>query len=251
MKANQLFDDRIEHDRYPLSVTRPAKSPLIESRGVVLAFGQDQALRGVSVKIGHGESVSLTGPSGSGKSSLLYCLSSLIRPTSGAVFFDGEDIGGLSEEDRCTLRRTCFGFVFQSAELIPELTLAENVALPMELRRGGGARRAHKRALALMDSLGIAELAGRRPTQVSGGQAQRAAIARAMINEPAVLFADEPTGALDRQNGDGVFASLMQLTRDAGSTLVLVTHDEKLAERTGTRVALRDGQIAEPSAVPA
>ncbi|MGI8418211.1 MAG: ABC transporter ATP-binding protein [Nakamurella sp.] len=213
---------------------------------MVLSYGQDHALRGVSVRMGPGESISLTGPSGSGKSSLLYCLSGLIRPTTGGVFFAGEDIGGLSDEDRCSLRRECFGFVFQSAELIPELTLVENVALPLELRRGGGARKARARAVALLELLGIAELAGRRPTQVSGGQAQRTAIARAMINEPAVLFADEPTGALDHANGEAVFSLLMKLTQQAGTTLVLVTHDDRLADRTGRRIQLLDGQVMSP-----
>lgn len=213
---------------------------------MVLAFGQDHALSGVSLTIHPGESVFLTGPSGSGKSSLLYCLSGLIQPTAGTVEFEGEDVGALSNEERCTLRRNKFGFVFQSAELISELTLVENVALPMELRRGGGPRRARRRALTLLGLLGIEDLANRRPTQVSGGQAQRASIARAMINEPAVLFADEPTGALDRTNGEAVFAALTGLTREAGTALVLVTHDEKLADRADRRIRLRDG-LVEPA----
>ncbi len=216
---------------------------MIECKGVVLAFGQDHAFSGVSLTVRPGESVFLTGPSGSGKSSLLYCLSGLIQPTDGTVEFEGEDVGALSHEERCTLRRNKFGFVFQSAELIPELTLVENVALPMELRRGGGQRRARKRALTLLGLLGIEDLANRRPTQVSGGQAQRASIARAMINEPAALFADEPTGALDRTNGEAVFAALTGLTREAGTALVLVTHDEKLADRADRRIRLRDGLI--------
>lgn len=213
----------------------------LRAEGLSLAYGSTVALADAGVTVDPGEVVAVVGPSGSGKSTLLYCLSGLQRPDAGSVVLDGVDLTALSDDDLVRVRRERFGFVFQFAELVPELSIAENVALPLELL-GRGRREVRARSAAILERLGIADLAGRKPDQVSGGQAQRAAVARALVHEPAVVFADEPTGALDTANGQVVLDALVALAVVQGSSVVLVTHDERVADAAGRRIEVRDGR---------
>ena len=216
-------------------------SDVLVGSGLRLGYGSTVALAGVDVSVAAGDVLAVTGRSGSGKSSLLYCLAGLVAPDEGSVMFDGVDLARAPVDVRAAVRRRHFGFVFQFAELVPELTLRENIGLPLELNgTRGRARRA--RVDELVEVLGLAEHADRRPSRVSGGQAQRAAVARAVAHSPQVLFADEPTGALDTQNAELVLASLLTLAREAGTAIVLVTHDERVAERAPARVEMRDGR---------
>ena len=198
------------------------------------------ALRGVSFRIDPGEFVAIVGPSGSGKSTLLGLLAGLDRPTSGVVSLDGTDLGRLSEDDRARLRRERIGFVFQSFQLIPTLTARENVQVPLELRGGGGAR---ERADELLSRVGLAGREHHYPAQLSGGEQQRVAVARAFIHAPSILFADEPTGNLDAATGNRIIELLEELNRERGTTLVLVTHDTELAARTRRVIRLADGAV--------
>jgi putative ABC transport system ATP-binding protein len=206
------------------------------------SFGPTVALAYANVTVGPGERVALVGPSGSGKTTLLYCLAGLLRPDQGVVSFGGRDLAGLSDEERSAVRLRSFGFVFQFAELVPELTLRENIALPMDLL-GVPRRRRAGRVDDLIHRLGLTGSADRRPARVSGGQVQRAAVARAVAHSPAVVFADEPTGALDSANGEVVVDLLFELSREQGTALVLVTHDPQLAARADRTVELRDGRV--------
>jgi putative ABC transport system ATP-binding protein len=196
----------------------------------------------VSVEVKAGESVALVGPSGSGKTTLLYCLAGLLQPDSGTVAFKGKDLGALGDDGRTELRQRAFGFVFQSAELVPELTLRENISLPLELNRVPAKER-RTRVDGLLERLGLGEHADRRAVRVSGGQAQRAAVARAIVHRPAVVFADEPTGALDSANGAVVVDLLWELAKEQQSAIVLVTHDQELARRADRTVTLLDGAV--------
>ena len=205
-------------------------------------------LRDVSFEIGAGEFVAIVGPSGSGKSTLLGLLAGLDVATRGTVRLDGTDLERLSEDDRARLRGEKVGFVFQSFQLIPTLTALENVQVPLELRgETGGAARAAE----LLARVGLAGRTGHYPTQLSGGEQQRVAIARAFANQPRILFADEPTGNLDAATGGRIIELLETLNRDAGTTIVLVTHDASLAERTQRIIRLRDGAVVSDDAVRA
>jgi len=215
---------------------------MLEARDVTLSYGITPALRDVSLRIDAGASVALMGASGSGKSSLLHCLAGVIVPDTGRVLVDGTDITGLSDRDRSRLRLERMGVVFQFGDLVPELTLVENVMLPLQLL-GRRTRSARARALELLDRLGIADLADSRTGAVSGGQAQRAAVARALAQEPAVVLADEPTGALDSVNAEAVLDALVDLARDTGAALLVVTHDNVVASHLDTLVTLHDGAI--------
>ncbi|GAA4841372.1 ABC transporter ATP-binding protein [Luteimicrobium xylanilyticum] len=212
----------------------------LSGTGLTLTYGATVALAGASVTVAPGEVVALVGPSGSGKTSLLYCLSGLARPSSGQVLVGDIELTALDDAGLVAVRREHFGFVFQFSELVPELTLAENVALPLELLKAGR-RDTRRRVAELLERLGIGDLGGRYPAQVSGGQAQRAAVARALVHRPAVVFADEPTGSLDSANTDTVLSALVELSRDTGSSIVLVTHDDKVATAADRRVFVRDG----------
>lgn len=227
------------------SSTRDETAPagvLLEALDLTLAYGPVVALARASVVLGPGEVVTLTGPSGSGKSSLLLCLAGILRPDSGTVRYGGKAISRTSEDERSRLRRESFGFVFQFAELVPELTLWENVSLPLELN--GVRRRDRLRQVEdMLGRLGIAEQAGRRPGQVSGGQVQRAAVARALIHRPRVVFADEPTGSLDRRNGELVLEALLNLAAEDGAAVVIATHDPTVAA-LGREVSMLDGRVA-------
>jgi putative ABC transport system ATP-binding protein len=198
------------------------------------------ALQNVSFQVEPGETVAIVGPSGSGKTTLLGLLAGLDRPTSGRVLLDGTDLGALSEDDRARLRREKIGFVFQSFQLIPTLTARENVAVPLDLAgNGGGAARADE----LLERVGLGGRGHHYPAQLSGGEQQRVALARAFIHRPSILFADEPTGNLDAATGARIIELMMELNRELGTTLVLVTHDLELAGRARRVIRLADGAV--------
>jgi len=222
--------------------------PVIEARDVVRSFGQTPALRGASVSVPRGEILVVMGPSGSGKSTLLHCMAGILVPESGEVWFEGRRIDTMRESERSALRRDRFGFVFQFGQLVPELTAEENVALPLLL---GGVRRgeALARAREWFGRLGLDGLERHRSGEMSGGQAQRVALARGLVAGPEVLFADEPTGALDSLAGEQVMNLLTAAARDQGTTLILVTHDPRVAAYAAREVIVRDGTVTSP--VPA
>jgi putative ABC transport system ATP-binding protein len=219
-------------------------SPLLSGRHLCLSFGPTTALAGVDISVAAGEVVAVMGPSGSGKSTLLHVLAGILVPDSGEVWLDGECTSTWPDRRRAELRLRRFGFVFQFGELVPELTLAENVALPLELT-GTRRREATRLAHDMLASLGLDAEADRRAGEVSGGQAQRAAAARAVVIRPAVLFADEPTGALDTITGEAVLERLVTLSRRHGSAVVLVTHEARVAAYADREVVIRDGRIAD------
>ncbi|WBB73395.1 ABC transporter ATP-binding protein [Micromonospora sp. WMMD1128] len=214
----------------------------LEARGVVRAYGPTPALRGVTLDVAEGEILAVTGPSGCGKSTLLHCLAGILRPDAGQVTWRGERIDTWSESARSRLRRTEFGVLFQFGQLVAELTAAENVALPL-LLAGTGRRAARTAALTWLERLGVAEVADARPGEMSGGQQQRCALSRALVTEPRVLFADEPTGALDTLAGEQVLTQLVRLAREQRTTVVLVTHEPRIAAYADREVSLRDGMV--------
>ncbi len=216
-------------------------SPLIEACDISLSFGATPALRGASVAAEPGEIVAVMGPSGSGKSTLLHCLAGILVPGAGQVRFRGERVDTWDETARSTFRRDHCGFVFQFGQLVPELTAEENVALPLLI---GGVRRglALEQARSWFDRLDLAGLEGRRSGELSGGQAQRVALARGLVADPAVLFADEPTGALDSLAGERVMELLVSSARDKGITVILVTHEARVAAYADREVIVRDGR---------
>ncbi|MCX5263375.1 ABC transporter ATP-binding protein [Streptomyces sp. NBC_00199] len=202
------------------------------------------AVRNAEISLGRGEVVAITGQSGSGKSSLLYCLAGVLPVSRGEVRFAGHALGDLDDEALSALRREQFGFVFQYGELLPELTVEENAALPLRL---AGQRKDQALAVAgeVLDRLGLAKLRDRRPSQVSGGQCQRVAVARALVHKPAVVFADEPTGSLDSGNAAAVLEEFLSLARSQGTAVVLVTHDSQVAARADIRYTMCDGELKE------
>lgn len=200
------------------------------------------ALQGVDLAAAPGESIAVMGPSGCGKTTLLHCLAGIIRPTSGQVHVRGTDLAQLSDAGRTRLRRSDFGFVFQDGQLLPELTAEENVMLPHMLA-GASRAAAAQAAREWLDALGLGQFTSRRPGQLSGGQAQRVAIGRALAGSPAVVFADEPTGALDQATGHAVLDLLVGATARTGAALVLVTHDPAVARACSRTVHMQDGQI--------
>ncbi|MFG2053049.1 ABC transporter ATP-binding protein [Micromonospora sp. NPDC048930] len=214
----------------------------VEARDVHLSFGETPALRGASVAVAPGEIVAIMGPSGSGKSTLLHCLAGILVPDAGEIHFDGRRIDTLTEHERSMLRRDQFGFVFQFGQLVPELTAEENVALPLLL---GGVKRdaALKEARPWFERLGLAGLERRRSGELSGGQAQRVALARGLVARPGALFADEPTGALDSLTGEQVMDLLVASAREQGTTVVLVTHEARVAAYADRQVIVRDGKV--------
>jgi putative ABC transport system ATP-binding protein len=216
---------------------------LLESRVIVKAFGQTEALRGASIGAARGEILAIMGPSGSGKSTLLHCLAGIFPPDSGEIWFDGRRLDTLSETERTRLRRTAFGFVFQFGQLVPELTAADNVVLPLLLNRAGR-KAAYQKADSWLARLGIGDKGARRTGELSGGEAQRVAVARALAMTPAVIFADEPTGSLDSLAGEKVMDLLTSLAREQGTTVVMVTHDSQVAAYADRRVMVRDGLVS-------
>ena len=229
--------------------------PVIEGRCLVKSFGRTPALNCASVAVAPAEMLAVMGPSGSGKSTLLHCLAGIFIPDAGEVYFEGRRIDPLGETRRSQMRRRDFGFVFQFGQLVPELTVEDNIALPLLL--GGMARRdAYATARSWLPRLGLDGLGPRRTGEVSGGEAQRVALARALVHHPKVLFADEPTGSLDSLTGEHVMELLVSVTRAEGTTVVLVTHEARVAAYADRMVLVRDGHvtIAEPpaaSSIPA
>jgi putative ABC transport system ATP-binding protein len=224
-------------------------STALEARGVALSFGPTPALRGADLSVAAGEIVAVMGPSGSGKSTLLHCLAGILVPDAGEIHVGGRRTDTLSEAQRSELRRDHFGFVFQFGQLVPELTAEENVALPLLL---AGIRRAPAiaRARDWFARLGLDGLQGRRSGELSGGQAQRVALARGLVNAPQVLFADEPTGALDSLTGEQVMDLLVDSAREQGTTVVLVTHEARVAAYADRCVLVRDGRVTSWSPDP-
>jgi putative ABC transport system ATP-binding protein len=217
-------------------------SAIIEARGVVKSFGQTPALRGAAIAVRQGEILAVMGPSGSGKSTLLHCLAGILVLDQGEVWFAGQRLDSLGETGRSELRRDKFGFVFQSGQLVPELTAEENVALPLLLC---GTRRAAALAEARtwFGRLALDGLGRRRSGELSGGQAQRVALARGMVTGPQVLFADEPTGSLDSVSGEMVMSLMTRTAREQGTTVILVTHDARVAAYADREVIVRDGTV--------
>jgi putative ABC transport system ATP-binding protein len=216
---------------------------IIEARGVVKSFGQTPALRGASVSAAAGEILAVMGPSGSGKSTLLHCLAGILTPGEGEVWFAGSRLDTKREAERSAVRRDRFGFVFQFGQLVPELTAEENVALPLLL---AGTRRpaALTEARAWFVRLGLDGLEQRRSGELSGGQAQRVALARGLVAGPEVLFADEPTGSLDSVAGEHVMNLLTATAREQGTTVILVTHEARVAAYADREVIVRDGKVS-------
>ncbi|MEU8256883.1 ABC transporter ATP-binding protein [Micromonospora inaquosa] len=223
-------------------------SVMLEARDVEFSFGQTPALRGASVAVEAGEILAVMGPSGSGKSTLLHCLAGILVPDSGEILFDGARIDAMAETERSGLRRDRFGFVFQFGQLVPELTAVENVALPL-LLSGVRRRQALPRAYDWFARLGLDGLERRRSGELSGGQAQRVALARGLVAEPQVLFADEPTGALDSLTGEQVMDLLVGAAREQGTTVILVTHEPRIAAYADREVMVRDGRVNAPDRV--
>jgi putative ABC transport system ATP-binding protein len=227
----------------PAGAAPPAAAKLIEARDLHLSFGETPALRGASLGVRPGEIVAVMGPSGSGKSTLLHCLAGILVPDRGEVLLGGQRLDTLSDERRSALRRDRFGFVFQSGQLVPELTAEENVALPLLLsgaRRGPATTAARK----WFPALGLDGLEQRRSGELSGGQAQRVALARGLVADPEVLFADEPTGSLDSVSGELVMDLLTAAVRERGTTVILVTHDARVAAYADREVVVRDGTVS-------
>ncbi|MFB7824060.1 ABC transporter ATP-binding protein [Streptomyces hydrogenans] len=217
-------------------------APLLEATGLSKAYGPTAALSGADFALRAGEVVAVMGPSGSGKSTLLHCLAGIVRPDAGTLAYDGRDITALSDTARSALRRTDFGFVFQFGQLVPELSCVENVALPLRLN-GEKRKAAEARALEWLARLEVDDTATKRPGEISGGQGQRVAVARALVSSPRVIFADEPTGALDSLNGERVMRLLTDASRDTGAAVVLVTHEARVAAWSDREVVVRDGSV--------
>ncbi|WP_103349508.1 ABC transporter ATP-binding protein [Amycolatopsis sp. CA-128772] len=224
-------------------------TPLLVGRGLHKSFGPTRALDGAGLSVSAGEVLAIMGSSGSGKSTLLHCLAGIIRPDAGTISYRGADLAGMDDKGRSALRRTDFGFVFQFGQLVPELSCLENVALPLRLT-GSRRKQAEARAADWLARLEVGELAKRRPGDVSGGQAQRVAVARALVTGPKVVFADEPTGALDSLNGEKVMQLLTQAARESHAAVVLVTHEPRVAAYSDREVTVLDGRTLdrEPAA---
>lgn len=222
---------------------------LVYATGVEKSFGNSPALRGVDLTADRGEIVAITGPSGSGKSTLLHCLAGIIRPDAGSIVVAGHRIEAATEDERSRLRRTEVGVLFQFGHLVPELTAVENVAMPL-LLTGTARKKAVAAAMTWLDRFGVADLADKRPTQMSGGQAQRVAAGRAMVTDPLVVMADEPTGALDTLAGERVMTAVTHAARTQGITVLLVTHDARIAAYADREIVVRDGLIDNASSLP-
>ena len=223
-------------------MTEVKHAPVITGTHLSKSFDQTVALDDVDVAVSAGESLAVMGPSGSGKSTLLHCLAGVLAPDSGLVALGSLRIDQMGERKRSALRRTSFGFVFQDGQLLTELPADENVALPLMLD-GMSRRKAVSRAQEWLDRLGLSGMERRRPGQLSGGQAQRVAVARALVIEPMVVFADEPTGSLDQATGTETMRLLVESTTDQNAALIVVTHDPQVARHCDRIVEVRDGWI--------
>jgi putative ABC transport system ATP-binding protein len=239
-----LATDRPEPDA--LGRVEPGGGPppvVISAAGLVKRFGQTEALRGIDFSLARGEIVAVMGPSGSGKSTLLHCMAGILAPDAGTVTFEGRQIERLSEGERTRLRRTAFGFVFQFGQLVPELSALENVALPLLLNN---VKRSVAEAAAAVwfPRLSLEGMERRRPGDMSGGQAQRVAVARALVTEPAVVFADEPTGSLDTIAGEQVMELLTAAAAEQNTSVLLVTHEARVAAYAQREIVVRDGRVS-------
>lgn len=215
---------------------------MIEIKGINKSYGSLQVLRDVNATIGNGEIVSIVGPSGVGKTTLLQIAGTLDTPDSGRVIYDGVDVLSLSEKKLSAFRNSHIGFVFQFHQLLPEFTALENVAIPA-LIKGDRAADAYKRAAELIDYMGLSGRADHKPAALSGGEKQRIAVARALMNRPSVIFADEPSGSLDSRNKEELHRLFFDLRREFSQTFVIVTHDESLAMMCDRVLTMRDGVI--------
>lgn len=215
---------------------------ILQAKDIKKSFGLTPALRGADLEVKRGEILAIMGTSGSGKSTLLHCLAGIFKPDSGEVWFDGQRLDQMNEEKRTRLRRTSFGFVFQFGQLVPELTAEDNVALPLLLNKVNRSK-AYKTADSWFPKLGIESMEKHRTGEMSGGQSQRVALARALAIEPKVLFADEPTGSLDSLSSEQVMELLVSAAREQGTTVILVTHDPRIAAYADREVTVRDGTV--------
>jgi len=215
---------------------------MIQVHGVTKSFGSLQVLKGIDLQVSRGEVVAIVGPSGAGKTTLLQIMGTLDRPDKGEVIIDGQSMSRLSANKLAHFRNKNIGFVFQFHQLLPEFTALENVMIPA-LIRGTGKREARKRAQELLDFMGLADRAEHKPSQLSGGEKQRVAVARALTNHPAVVFADEPSGSLDTHNKEELHRLFFDLRDRMGQTFVIVTHDNSLASQTDRTIHMLDGSI--------
>ncbi|MGW6856490.1 ABC transporter ATP-binding protein [Streptomyces xanthophaeus] len=218
----------------------PAGS-LLAATDLRKTYGSTRALDGAEFSVHPGEVVAVMGPSGSGKSTLLHCLAGIVTPDSGSITYAGRELSAMNDAARSALRRSEFGFVFQFGQLVPELTCVENVALPLRLT-GVKRKEAERTALHWMEKLQVEDLGRKRPGEISGGQGQRVAVARALVTQPRVIFADEPTGALDSLNGELVMQLLTETARSANAAVVLVTHETRVAAYSDREIVVRDGR---------
>lgn len=227
----------------PMSSTETEKAlPILAARGLAKTHGRTQALRGASVELHSGEILAVTGTSGSGKSTLLHCLAGIVRPDEGSVVYAEQRLDQLPEQRLSELRRTEFGVVFQFGQLIPELTALDNVALPL-LLAGASRKDSQERADEWLERFGVRGQGELRPGEMSGGQAQRVSLARALVTGPKVVFADEPTGALDSLASEGVLTAFAHTARESGTAVLLITHDAQVAAYADREVHLRDGVV--------
>ncbi|MCP3755697.1 ABC transporter ATP-binding protein [Streptomyces sp. NPDC056773] len=214
---------------------------LLSATDLRKTYGTTHALDGAEFSIHAGEVVAIMGPSGSGKSTLLHCLAGIVTPDSGTITYAGRELSAMNDAERSALRRGEFGFVFQFGQLVPELTCVENVALPLRLT-GVKRKQAERTALEWMERLQVDDLGRKRPGEVSGGQGQRVAVARSLVTNPRLIFADEPTGALDSLNGELVMQLLTEAARSTNAAVVLVTHETRVAAYSDREIVVRDGK---------
>ena len=215
---------------------------IISAKNIKKSYGQTSVLHGVSLDVKQGEVLAIMGPSGSGKSTLLHSLAAIIPVDSGEILFGGRNIGKFSDNKRSILRRTAFGFVFQFSQLVPELTVIDNVALPL-LLNGVSRNKAYTEAKKWLEAVGLADKHESTPGEISGGQMQRVAIARGMVVRPKILFADEPTGSLDSLTSEHVMELFIKTAKDNGMTVIMVTHEPSIAAYADREIVVRDGQI--------